>query len=162
MNENARLLRSRLESVRNDLWQLQNALLQLSIERTNWDLARAIASELTRIAAVLEPASYPRLVPVLTQLASRLGTEAVSEQTTDLLFGLVEALASVHRDGEEGLDRALAAIPPLPGEVSLASPPAEPHPAEPLFATASDPPDVPKTTEASGPSGTSEAGAELK
>ncbi len=137
MNENARQLRTRLESVRNDLWQLQNALLQLSIERTNWDLARAIASELSRIATVLEPVAYPRLVPVLNHLASRLGTEAVSEQTTDLLFGLVEALASLHRDGEESLDRALSAIPPLPEEV-LASTPAEPPPIEPPFITTSD------------------------
>lgn len=113
MTDNTKQLISILERFKNELWQLQNAVLQLSVETSNRELAALVAAGLSRLARELVPSEFPDLAAILEKLSEKIGSEAVSPQLGNAVFELVEALVALPREGDAPLLAALTPLRPM-------------------------------------------------
>lgn len=113
MTDNTKQLISILERFKNELWQLQNAVLQLSVETSNRELAALVAAGLSRLARELVASEFPDLAAILEKLSEKIGSEAVSPQLGNAVFELVEALVALPREGDAPLLAALTPLRPM-------------------------------------------------
>ncbi len=127
MTENVKQLASLLEKHKNDLWQLQNAVLQLWVETSNRELAAMVAKTLEEISRAVEPAGFPALLPALSGLAERFRSRTLTPDLANNVLELVEALVSLPREGEGPLCKALESLGKMPGTATV---PAQSGPAE--------------------------------
>ena len=109
MTDTRAKLLERIDACRNLIWQLQNGLLQLSVERGNRGLAEQAASDLGLLAGLIAgPDGQEGSLPhALQAAAADLAAGRVDEASATALFEAVETLDRAARGEREPLERLL-------------------------------------------------------
>ncbi len=112
MTEKREKLLERIDGCRNVIWQLQNALLQLSVERGSRELVDQAVADLGRLSRRLQDgdAEAVAVAKALDEAASDLSTGKLVEGRVSALYELVEALALATHEGAPALERILSGL----------------------------------------------------
>jgi two-component system chemotaxis sensor kinase CheA len=112
MTEKREKLLERIDGCRNVIWQLQNALLQLSVERGSRELVDQAVADLGRLSKRLQDggAEAETVAKALDEAASDLSAGRLVEERVSALYELVEALALGSHEGAATLERVLARL----------------------------------------------------
>lgn len=110
MTKESRRLRSLLQQREEQLWQLQNAALQLTTEGPSPELCGTLADAIEELRKHLVESGLPALSELLANMTVLLRVGRLDRTETEDVFALVEALVSVQRgEGEAALQSYLEA-----------------------------------------------------
>lgn len=110
MTDNREKTLDLIDGCRNLIWQLQNSLLQLSVERKNRELVDQTVADLGRLARHLGEGDVEVLTKALDEAAAGLAEGTLGESRISALYEIVEALALTSQDGMAALERVLARL----------------------------------------------------
>ncbi|MBK9966411.1 MAG: Hpt domain-containing protein [Holophagales bacterium] len=130
MTEKREKLLERIDGCRNVIWQLQNALLQLSVERGNQELVEQAVTDLGRLSRRLGDGDGDGavLAVALDVAAAGVAAGTLGEDGVSALYELVEALALTSQEGTDRLERIVGrlrgekATEPVPPQELVDSP----------------------------------------
>ena len=112
MNEKLAELIAALESVDDDLWRLQNAAVQLTVEPSNGELAAQVAESLLRLARLAADVPAQDVALALERAAERLKVGSLDVEAAKTVLRLVDALLALRRgEGSQALDESVKGQP---------------------------------------------------